>query len=99
MVVESIPPLSQIPSGKCLSGVPLQPVSRRKLFDSFHESPGARHVVQREITIKAGKTQPAFDFRMDKNRFQLGAKKKIFALTCDVERFDSHAIARQNKAS
>src|SRR5260370_495924 len=36
---------------------------------------------------------------MDKNRFQLGAKKKIFPLARDVKRFDSHAVARQNQPS
>ena len=36
---------------------------------------------------------------MDKNGFQLRAKKKIFTLTRDVKRFDSHAVARQNKSS
>src|SRR5467141_2907953 len=36
---------------------------------------------------------------MNKNRFQLGAKKEIFPLTHDVKRFDPHAVARQNQAS
>src|SRR5882762_10410953 len=116
MVVESIPPLSQIPSGTseimcsrtdccsrlssssfavsrvmgrlrerqfpiCIRGylsvAPLQPMPRRKFFDSFHESPGTGHIVQREIAIESMKAQPAFDLRMDKNGFQLGAEKKI----------------------
>src|SRR2546429_972265 len=47
-----------------LSVAPLQPVSWRKFFDSFHESPWTRHIVQREITIETRKTQSAIDLRV-----------------------------------
>src|SRR5437773_8520700 len=41
---------------------------------------------------------PPFDFRVNENCFQLGAKKEIFPLAHDVEGFDSHAVACQNQA-
>ncbi len=76
---------------------PLQPVSGHELFDSVHQRPGRRNIVQRQVAIQAGKAQAAIDLRMDEDGLQLRPEKYFLAAMRDVERLDAHAIARQHQ--
>ena len=54
-----------IRAGRNLAVPPLQPPSRRELFDALNERPGRRDVVQSEVAIEPGQAQPAVHLGMD----------------------------------
>ena len=57
------------------SVAPFEPVSGRELFDSFHERPGARDVIQGQVAIEAGEAEPAGEFGMDEKSLELRAEQ------------------------
>ena len=57
------------------SGAPLEPVSGREFFDSVHECPGARDVVEGQVAIEAVEAEAAGEFGMDEKRLQLRAEQ------------------------
>src|SRR5271157_4015845 len=101
--------LQRVPTGRALRQTPvslraqlpiapLDPMSRQDLLDSVHQRPRRRHVIQRQIAIQAGQTQPALNLRMNQDCLQLRPEKKFFTLPRDVKRLDAHAISRQDEA-
>src|SRR5215472_163937 len=87
-----------IGTGGNLAIAPLEPPSRRELFDALDKRPWGGNVIQREVAIESFEAEPPVDFWVNEERLQLRAKKQIFVLPCDVQRLDSHAVAGKDNA-
>src|ERR1700722_9056702 len=75
-----------------LPPAPFQPLAWRKFFDAVDQGPRTRHVIQREVTIQALKADAAFNCRVSENGFEFRAEEKVFALTADIQRLNTHRV-------